>query len=333
MDYTRWFSDPKMKQEFLDRFPELASTYGGGGLEGLDGMPATDDAVNAVESMTEGTWQSDDPGLEAIIERFTRPVQLVQDNTFAPPADGLPNSEELQKRLASAKHALEVAIPSIGRINLENHRKAFAGTGWMVAPDVVATNRHVAEEFARKTDSGFEFRPNFLGPPVKAKMDWRREHQRPAESVFKVRKVLWIEPDPSFDLALLEIVGTGEADEPQPSALPLATETELNASGGNPWVAVIGYPARDSRNREDDQQRIFDGIYNVKRLAPGQITAIRPDGLVTHDATTLGGNSGSALVDLHSGKTLALHFGGNEGRANFAVQAPRLAAILREHVN
>ena len=38
---------------------------------------------------------------------------------------------------------------------------------------------------------------------------------------------------------------------------------------------------------------IFRGVYNMKRLSPGWIIGVRPDGkLVEHDCTTLGGNSG-----------------------------------------
>jgi Trypsin-like peptidase domain len=105
----------------------------------------------------------------------------------------------------------------------------------------------------------------------------------------------------------------------------------VQAAGVGSWVAVIGYPAHDSRNDAADQQRLFDGIYNVKRLAPGRITAVVAEDLVHHDATTLGGNSGSVVLDLDSGKAFGLHYGGIEGRRNEAVQAPRLTTIL-QHV-
>ena len=53
-----------------------------------------------------------------------------------------------------------------------------------------------------------------------------------------------------------------------PAPIDLAADVGESAIGS--WVAVIGYPALDSRNDEADQQRIFDGIYNVKRLAPAR---------------------------------------------------------------
>jgi V8-like Glu-specific endopeptidase len=335
MSYTRVFSDEKLKQEFLDRFNDLVSARTqAGGLESLEVIPTRDDAERATKRMSEGTWRSEvaDGGFEAIILRFTRPVQLIQDQTFKPPADTFPESEVIVSRLQSNKGQLEAVIPSAGRVEVTNHRLSWLGTAWMVKPNVIITNRHVAEEFARGDAAGFNFRKNILGKQMKASVDWRREWDRPDESVFRVKKVLWIEPDESFDVALLEVEQENDDGHKLPRMIELATLEELKQhQASSSWAAVVGYPAQDSRNDASDQQRIFDGIYNVKRLAPGQITAIRPDGLLTHDATTLGGNSGSAVIDVATGKALALHFGGVEGQANFAVQAPKIKDLVDQH--
>ena len=330
MDHRQLFADVRLKEEFLERFPDLASRSGAVGLEGLEGGRDIAAAEAAVERMTEGTWQGEDPGLEAIIERFTRPVYLVQDSKFGPPPDDFVDSDLIAARLEAARGVIEPAIPSVGRIDVANHRMAWVGTGWVVAPNVVATNRHVAEEFARAANGHFEFRQNFEGQRVRATLDWRREHQRPSSLRFRVREIVWIEPEPSVDVALLRIADEGEEGEEQPPALELSPDADLEAGLGRS-VGVLGYPARDSRNDFTDQQRIFDGIYNVKRLAPGNVIAIRGDGLLEHDATTLGGNSGSAVIDLETGKAIAIHFGGIERRENYAVQATRLAAIVEEH--
>jgi V8-like Glu-specific endopeptidase len=39
----------------------------------------------------------------------------------------------------------------------------------------------------------------------------------------------------------------------------------------------------------------------------------------SHDASTLGGNSGSCVIDLDGGKVLGLHFSGRYRRSNKAV--------------
>lgn len=49
----------------------------------------------------------------------------------------------------------------------------------------------------------------------------------------------------------------------------------------------------------------------------------------THDASTLGGNSGSAVLDLTAGQVLALHFGGRYRVANYGVPAWELAQDRR----
>ena len=58
------------------------------GLESLEGEPVIDQAATAVNDIAEVAYvPGTDSGLEAIIERFTRPVYLVQRSTFVTPAD------------------------------------------------------------------------------------------------------------------------------------------------------------------------------------------------------------------------------------------------------
>ncbi|TXS54415.1 trypsin-like serine peptidase [Streptomyces sp. t39] len=331
VDYRQVFSDEAVRQEFLDRYDEIAgAAAASSGFENIGPRPGVDEAADAVRRMTEGTWVPDDSGLEAIVERFARPVHLVQRSSFVLPADGHPTSREVTARLERARPRLEAAIPGVGRVDLRNHRHAWVGTGWMVAPGLVVTNRHVAQEFARPEGSGFVFaRPQFK--PVRAALDWYHEYRRPEESRFAVREVVWIEPEPGPDVALLRIAGSGEDGERPPSVIALETASRARGGDVGRWVAVIGYPAQDSRARGSDQQRIFDGVYDVKRLSGGRITAVEGEGVVHHDATTLGGNSGSAVIDLETGRAAALHFGYLDGGHNAAVHASVLARIVRLH--
>ena len=336
MDVRQLLADPALKQEFLDRAPDLAEQAqdNAGGLESLEGGRFMDQAATAAEDIAEGTYvPGTDPGLEAIIERFTRPVYLVQRSTFVTPADAFPNSEVIGRQLEGGRAPLERVIPSAGRIDLRNHQHDWVGTGWVVAPGIVVTNRHVAREFASDLTGRFAFRKNYGAPPAAAAIDYRHEYQQPDESRFKVKEILWIEPEDSVDVALLHIADQGEDGEASPSAIELMTRAEFDGTGVGAWVAVVGYPARDSHNNLADQQRIFDGIYNVKRLAPGQVTAVVPGDVLHHDATTLGGNSGSVLVHLESGKAMGLHFGGIESDRNAAVQAPRVHQLVQRFLS
>ena len=85
-------------------------------------------------------------------------------------------------------------------------------------------------------------------------------------------------------------------------------------------VYAVGYPAWDGRrNDPQEMMRIFANVFNVKRLLPGEITQYLPQGVFMHDCSTLGGNSGSCVVDLETHRVLGLHFGGRYLEGNYAV--------------
>jgi V8-like Glu-specific endopeptidase len=54
-------------------------------------------------------------------------------------------------------------------------------------------------------------------------------------------------------------------------------------------------------------------------------TGAEPDDVMFHDASTLGGNSGSCVVDLDSNQVIGLHFAGRYMQYNEAVALWRLA--------
>jgi Trypsin-like peptidase domain len=334
MDYRQVISDPALRAEFLDRFDEIkVAVAGASGLEGLEGGPDVDGAADATARMAEGTWRGEDSGLEAIILRFARPVHLVQKGTFRSSPDGFPESERIAAVLEGGRAPLERTVPSVGRVDLRNHRQEWAGTGWLVGPGLVVTNQHVARLFAEERGTGFAFGTE-TGQRIHALIDWRREYHQPEESRFRVTEVVWMEPRASLhDVALLRIAPSGEDGEPLPRPIPLLTDRELSGGAVGRWVGVVGYPCNDSRANARDRQRIFDGIYDHKRLAVGQVTAVEPGGLVHHDATTLAGNSGSVLVDLTTGKAIGLHFEGWAGMRNRAVSAPAVARLIRAHAS
>jgi hypothetical protein len=70
-------------------------------------------------------------------------------------------------------------------------------------------------------------------------------------------------------------------------------------------------------------------VYDKKRLAPGEILKVT-DSEIEHDCSTLGGNSGSAVVSLATGEALGLHFAGLYMEANYAVPAPKLRDLLNK---
>jgi endonuclease G, mitochondrial len=280
------------------------------------GMISVDDARSVLEDPPD---RPVDFGLEAIILVLGRPVLLVRDDDYDL---ATLETDTWRARLEEARSGLKSGILSVGRVDLDNNpRFDWVGTAWVVTDDIVVTNRHVAAEFARREGDRFVFQTSFLGQ-MGARIDFKEELDGPASAEFRIAEVLHIEDPGGPDMAFLRIDwGSGGKRAP----IRLAANTETGRG-----VAVIGYPAKDSRTRiPDEMDRIFGSVYNVKRLAPGDVTAVREqEQLINHDCTTLGGNSGSAVLDLETGEAVALHFAGRERDRNFAVPAPTIRARL-----
>jgi endonuclease G, mitochondrial len=261
---------------------------------------------------------------ESIAMRRRRPVLAIRNGATVLEFKDEGDVPIWKSRLEQAARLLAPAIAAVGRIDLTgNPDYSWVGTGWLVHPRYLVTNRHVAEIFARGDGDRFVFQ---AGPDgnMAASIDMLQEIGRNETQVFEVRGVSYIEPRPGPDLAFLEVEQidgriatpiTLSARQPQPE------KSEL--------VAAIGYPAYDSRIPEPDlMKQIYGEIYDKKRLAPGAITKV-DDQRVLHNCTTLGGNSGSVILDLKSGEAVGLHFSGSFLRTNYAVRSDRVNERLQ----
>jgi endonuclease G len=134
---------------------------------------------------------------------------------------------------------------------------------------------------------------------------------------------VWVadDNDTTPDMAVLKI----RRDPGLPEPLALAPKD----AAADQWIGVVGYPAKDSRNDAGPMSKIFEDIYDVKRFSPGKVVNPGKDTwYLTHDASTLGGNSGSAVLDLATRKVVGLHFGGSFKKTNYAVTASSIKNIL-----
>ena len=246
---------------------------------------------------------------EAIVLNFGRPSLLIQGSTFE-----VPESPTWRQTLALNRSRIEQAIIRVGRLELMNHlNMEWVGTAWLIEPNVVITNRHVAEVFAKKGSNGFVFRENFLGKTYGARIDFFEEYEREDVEEIKVSRILYVADSSEPDIALMELKKEVVLPDPIPMSGRQVDDRQI--------VGVIGYPAYDSRNPEGPMQRYFTGIYDVKRFAPGKISYdAGTEHYFVHDCTTLGGNSGSKVIDLESGEVVGLHFAGRYGEGNFAVK-------------
>lgn len=333
------FSDSRLVEEFLDRYTDLLdqqqtinsnTAHQSRSADSPAIATTIDQARSAVKNVQAGRVGNLDPGLEAIVRRFGRPAYFVQNKTFDT-KKATSASEVVNEAVNSAKANIDLAIPKVGRINLRNHRSPWVGTGWIVAENILVTNRHVALKFASWDDDGFVFIKT--GNRVaRAELDTVRERQTSAEIIYRLREVLWIAPPSgAHDVAFLSIESSSSNNDPQPMPIPLMTQTELDQLADESWVSIIGFPAFSRHNNAVDQQQIFEGEYDVKRIQPGKIMAKSDQGIINHDASTLGGNSGSVVLDHESGKAVALHFGGIEGDTNSSVTATVVSKLLELH--
>jgi endonuclease G len=256
---------------------------------------------------------------ETIVLRTGRPVLLVKNDQ---PDLVFKDAESAvwRDRLAKAKDHIHRAVLATGRIEVRHHPTFdWIGTGWLVEEDIIVTNRHVAQEFGRRQGTRIAFRPGTLGRPMKPSVDFLEEFGRLRDRSFAIKEVLHIEDDAGPDIALLKV----ERGRSQPLAQPIALSPHTPVA--RQQVATIGYPARDSRIPEQQlMEDIFGDVYDKKRLAPGQVIGVAR-GSLEHDCSTLGGNSGSVVVDLESGAAVGLHFAGRFLVANFAVPAGVIA--------
>lgn len=269
-------------------------------------------------SALESTGGSHGPSadLEAVVRLHARPSLIVRQGEVT-----VGDSKVWQKRFRHHDR-LSAAIAAVGRVNVVNHASFdWIGTAWQIAEKTIITNRHVALDFAEDDDADWPFAKGANGRTMAANVDYLAEHDRTEARKFRVSRVRWVwhGPGPTSDLALLDVEGD---DLPPPITL---SEDECRV---DQFVAAIGYPARDSRNEDAAMARIFDNIYGVKRCAPGQITELSSRRM-EHDCSTLGGNSGSAIIDLETGKAVGLHFGGSFKKTNYAVPAAAIQTALQ----
>ncbi|MFE9841736.1 trypsin-like serine peptidase [Streptomyces goshikiensis] len=318
-DRVRRGLDAEIPESGEDLPPDLAAAGQIGRFAERERARVLGAGVSGLEKMAAGREDEIDEeeyfGVEAIVLLEGRPAILVQGQDF-------PSQAGDWAVLDGQREGIRTSIARVGRVEVEGHPGLdWLGTAFLVGPDVVMTNRHVAAEFSRGDGEGWSFRQG-----MSARLDLAEElgagsgagpgGDTGAEAfTYGITEVVGIHP--RVDMALLRIGANGNG----PPATPLAVAAEPPADVSGRPVYVIGYPAADGRRNEPEaMRRIFMDVYNVKRLQPGMTTGLVPgEFTVKHDCSTLGGNSGSPVFDLADHRVLGLHYGGRYGLGNFAV--------------
>jgi S1-C subfamily serine protease len=252
--------------------------------------------------------------LELVI-RLMRPAPLSKGGDLEP-LPSAPGSSTYNPATVAAwdgfRAKAKPLLYSIGRLDRATGSDPSVGTGFLVAPDLVLTNRHVIGQLSMGAEAL---------DPGQAVITFNQEADcvDPTPSKFAVKRIVALHP--RLDLALLHV------ELPEPRRVlefekdPVALATE---------VAAIGYPFKDGRNPLF-VSAIYGSRYGVKRAALGQVTG-ESEGLIFHDCSTLGGSSGSPLLSLATCRIVGVHYTGQFMYRNEAVVAAEAASFVAEAV-
>jgi V8-like Glu-specific endopeptidase len=252
-----------------------------------------------------------------VIGNGLRPAIDIEKDTFDP----LP---AIWEDINGARSNMTPLIRSVGRINVSGHPKiSFAGTAFVCGRDLLLTNRHVAEIFMSAANASpvLSFK---LG--MSAEVDTKEEVDSADTRVLKCTGEGAVSNE--WDVAILRVEGLPAEIAP----VPLIAVAPNNISGRT--AATIGYPGFDEAENLIEQMLIFRSVFNKKRLLPGKFIdtfTVQSYGhdvkALAHDCTTLGGSSGSIVIDVATLKVLGVHFGGESGVRNYSVPTWKLSEI------
>ncbi|TRC99700.1 trypsin-like peptidase domain-containing protein [Mesorhizobium sp. WSM4306] len=267
-------------------------------------------------------------GLEVVVRTDgSRPAFIIRDDDIVKDSSPSGSWTDLLTDVTRLSDIRKV-LGSVGRIDMVHPGAPFAGTGWLIGKDLLVTNRHVAQLFVDFESGGA------IMPGREPHVDFGHElngaksrNRRPIiELVF-----CGATPIPNtglnhtlLDLAVFRLGGSAAAEQ-----MPLKVGLGEQLANPQTEIIIIGYPAKPGSDdilgtvTETDRvlKLLFNKLWGYKRLAPGEVMN-SSEGIrtVSHDASTLGGNSGSVVMGIDTLPLVTgLHYGGFWGgeRANW----------------
>jgi hypothetical protein len=251
-------------------------------------------------------------GLEGIVRTDgSRPSFMIRngdiDRTTSPVGDW-------GATLDTSAESLTKVISCVGRIDLPGAVAGYQGTGFLIQENLIVTNRHVLQAIADPNEGAWKFRPG-------ASIDFGHEFRgRASVTPRALKSLVFAGPKviksgssvdhSKLDIAVIEI----EPVTPPPTEV-LAVDASVDWPTPSLIVFTIGYPANPGHGYALSLlEQLFQSTYGFKRLAPGRVITSQFTNkawTTTHDATTLGGNSGSVLLVAGREHIAAgLHYGG-----------------------
>ena len=257
--------------------------------------------------------------VEAVVLAHGRPSMLVQRNRIQ-----LPESPELRRRIEATRVRYESRLASVGRVELSGHpRLQQAGTAWIVAENLVVTNAHVAAEFVAREESHLVFRRTFGDAAMSACVDLREEYVDAARR--KSSRSAWTRcctspTSPTRRHPISRCCGCRRGRACGCRRRSPSSTCRSTRAATSPWSASR---PRTRSGRAASPRRGACSAASTASSASRRARSGRcrtAPGRSAHDATTLGGSSGSVVIDLETGGAIGVHFAGALERANYAVR-------------
>jgi hypothetical protein len=184
--------------------------------------------------------------LEAIVSLHRPVFAIVQDRVDTTVGSDQADAEvvDMAQLVKDKAAVINQIIPAVGRIDLpDDENYPWVGTGWVIdselGDDIAITNAHVAQLFAERSSSGFNFKSlPFLERPEAPVVDFRREmaEANTLPRRFKVLDVIYIGTPGLIDVAFLRVARSGDGVLSAPIKLAMVDPAT------NLPVATIGYP-------------------------------------------------------------------------------------------
>ena len=274
--------------------------------------------------------------MEALVRSDgTRPACLIKSGRLlAPEALG-----ELGDFYRLDPTRFDASFAATGRIS---DGRRFFGGGCLVRlkvegqiEEAVLTARHVMQDIAINSKASDLIQT--------AQIDFNGEVGAVQSNRHQLIEVIaWgpdrIEPDSAPDAWDFALVRLGKQLDQSAPPTPAQIGLEAYLVETNRPVAVVSFPGQPPLKPSEllpgtIWHRLFEGLWNVKRLSPARLMARQTTGpyqnlasrVVLHDATTTGGSSGGALLAIGSGQVAGIHVGGRNATANVAMTLASIA--------
>ena len=258
--------------------------------------------------------------LDAVVLIVARPALFVRDGKVLQAPPNWP--------AVRADHALiEANLRGIACVSAGGQ---VGGTAVLVEPKYALTNNHVVCWLSGLHPLTWQTQPEVYAaavaklnatwsatPDAAPDLDFLREFGIADERRVPIAQVAGTHAE--VDLAILAL----SAPLADTRTVPLQADAPATLSGRPVYVA--GYPVIDSR--EVTPLFILEKVFgqgktlSTKRVSPGYLRGLGWSKLqLLHDASTLNGNSGSAVFDFETHEMIGLHYGGLfEHKRNFSV--------------